>query len=269
MKPIEKKIKPWQKLPYWLVAVVLLGVASAVGTFLHEDYTTIFLAVWSGLWITLYVTVIAFTFSLILGLLVGLARVSKKRKISEVATFYIEVVRGIPMLVILYYIAFVGAPSLIGFLNWVFSPLIEMGGMDAFRVRDLDFTWRAILALTIGYSAFLAEIFRAGIESIEEGQIEAARALGLTPWQSMRLVILPQAIRVVLPPLGNDFISMIKDSSLVSALGVPELTQLGKVYSASSFLFFETYNMVALLYLAMTITLARFVHGLEKRMRYK
>ena len=133
-------------------------------------------------------------------------------------------------------------------------------------MRDVDFTARAILALVIGYSAFLSEIFRAGIESIERGQVEAAQSLGMSPWQVMRYVVLPQAIRRVLPPLGNDFIAMLKDSSLVSVLGVPDITQMGKVYAASTFLYFETYNIVALLYLAMTIVLSLLVRWLERRM---
>jgi len=117
----------------------------------------------------------------------------------------------------------------------------------------------------VGYSAFISEIFRAGIESIERGQVEAARSLGMSYWKAMRYVILPQAVRRVLPPLGNDFIAMLKDSSLVSVLGVQDITLLGKVYSASTFRFFETYNVVAYLYLAMTIALSLFVRYLEKR----
>ena len=134
-------------------------------------------------------------------------------------------------------------------------------------VRDFDMTWRAIFALTVSYSAFLAEIFRAGIEAVPSGQVEAARALGLTRCQTMRFVVLPQAIRTVLPPLGNDFVAMIKDSALVSALGVQDITQLGKVYSASTFLFFETYNVVAFLYLVMTVGLSLLVRGLESRLK--
>jgi polar amino acid transport system permease protein len=122
------------------------------------------------------------------------------------------------------------------------------------------------MALTIGYSAFLSEIFRAGIESIEKGQMEAARSLGMTYWQAMRHVILPQAVQRVLPPLGNDFVAMLKDSSLVSVLGVRDITMLGKVYSTSTFRFFETYNIVAFLYLSMTILLSLGVRYIERRM---
>ena len=125
-------------------------------------------------------------------------------------------------------------------------------------------TWRAIVALTVSYSAFLAEIFRAGIEAVPRGQRRGALVRSASRrWQTFRLVVLPQAIRIVLPPLGNDFVAMIKDSALVSALGVQDITQLGKVYSASTFLFFETYNVVAFLYLVMTISLSLLVRGLE------
>ena len=128
-------------------------------------------------------------------------------------------------------------------------------------------TWRAIFALMVSYSAYLAEIFRAGIEAVPKGQVEAAASLGLKRRQVFRLVILPQALRTVLPPLGNDFVAMIKDSALVSALGVQDITQLGKIYSASTFLFFETYNVVAFLYLVMTLSLSLLVRGLEARLK--
>jgi polar amino acid transport system permease protein len=125
---------------------------------------------------------------------------------------------------------------------------------------------RGIVALTIAYSAFLAEIFRAGIESIEPGQMEAARALGMTYWQAMRHVILRQAVRRVLPPLGNDFIAMLKDSSLVSVLGVLDITRRGTLDQARTFQTLQTYNVVAFMYLAMTLLLSMVVKGLERSM---
>jgi polar amino acid transport system permease protein len=145
-------------------------------------------------------------------------------------------------------------------------PLIEAGTMAEISVRQFDFTVRAILALTIGYSAFISEIFRAGIESIGKEQTEAAQTEGASYWQTMRFILLPQAVRNVLPALGNEFIAMLKDSALVSVLGVQDITQLGKVYSASTFKFFETYSIVALLYLVMTLGLALFVRWVEQRL---
>jgi polar amino acid transport system permease protein len=210
---------------------------------------------------------------MLFGLLLGLMRVSGSRLAREVSTFYVELVRGVPMLVILYYIAFVGAPPVVAGINWIGSLLqgtrimAQLGTpLAELQVRDVNFTARAIFALTIGYSAFISEIFRAGIQSIGRGQMEAARSLGMSSGQAMRHVILPQAVRNVLPPLGNDFIAMLKDSSLVSVLGVQDITQLGKVYSASTFRFFETYNVVAYLYLVMTVGLALVVRVIEKRM---
>ena len=138
---------------------------------------------------------------------------------------------------------------------------------SALLVRDVSLLWRAILALTIGYSAFISEIFRAGIQSVDPGQIEAAKALGLSRGHRFRLIIFPQAIRTILPPLGNDFVAMVKDSSLVSVLGVADITQMGKIYAAGTFRFFETYSIVAYVYLILTIGLSLALRALEKRLR--
>ena len=261
------------RLPYWLLAMILLGILFLGVMLTNESYTVILKAVAQGVYVTVYVTLIAFTLAMLFGLLLGLMRVSGSRLAREVSTFYVELVRGVPMLVILYYIAFVGAPPLVAGINWIGNLLqgtrimAQLGTpLAELQVRDVNFTARAIFALTIGYSAFISEIFRAGIQSIGRGQMEAARSLGMSSGQAMRYVILPQAIRTVLPPLGNDFIAMLKDSSLVSVLGVQDITQLGKVYSASTFRFFETYNVVAYLYLVMTVGLALVVRVIEKRM---
>ena len=139
--------------------------------------------------------------------------------------------------------------------------------MDPLKVRDLSLLWRAVISLTIGYSAFIAEVFRAGIQSVDAGQIEAAKALGLSGWQRFRLIIMPQALRTILPPLGNDFVAMVKDSSLVSVLGVADLTQMGKVYASGSFRVFETYSIVAYIYLILTVGLSLMLRALERRMR--
>jgi polar amino acid transport system permease protein len=262
------------RLPYWLLAAVLFGVIFLWIMLTRADYRVILYAVAKGVTTTVYVTAVAYTLATLLGLVLGLMRVSQNRGTREVATFYIEIVRAVPMLVILYYIAFVGAPGLAEGINAIggamagLGPLAGIGQhLSTFSVRNLDFTTRAILALTVGYSAFIAEIFRAGIQSIGRGQMEAARSLGMSYPQAMRTVILPQAVRTVLPPLGNDLVAMLKDSSLVSVLGVQDITQLGKVYSASTFRFFETYNVVAFLYLVMTIGLALLLRWVEARLR--
>lgn len=253
----------WQ-IPYWLLAIVLLGVVFAWLIAADGSYRTIFVALRAGVVTTLWVSAVAFALAMALGLLVALARLSRWRALREAATFYIEIVRGIPVLVLLFYVAFVGAPQIVELWNWAFARPIAAGFLPAMSVRDFDMAWRAIFALTVSYSAFIAETFRAGIEAVPAGQTEAAEALGLKRVHVMRLVVLPQAVRIVIPPLGNDFVAMIKDSALVSALGVQDITQLGKVYSASTFRFFETYNVVAYLYLVMTVSLSLLVRGLER-----
>ena len=254
------------RVPWWLVALALLGAWFLASLLSSPDYGVIFDAIASGLGVTLGVSVIAYAASLVLGLGLCMARVSRFRAAREGATFYVELVRGLPMLVILYYIAFVGAPALASALNALLKPLIAAGAMNPIQSRNFDFTTRAVLALTLGYAAFISEIFRAGIESVDRGQVEAAYALGLTRGQTMRRVILPQALRNVLPALANESVAIIKDSALVSALGVQDLTQLGKVYSASTFKFFETYNVVAFFYLCLTVTLSLLVRSLERRL---
>jgi len=256
----------FSRLPYWFLVAVLLAVVFLWGIANSGDYRIIFDALRKGVWTTIYVSLIAYTLAISLGLFLSLLRVYQSRLTQEMSSFYVEIVRGIPMLVLLYYIAFVGAPALVNGLNWVARPLIDAGMMAAINIRQVDFTIRAILALTIGYSAFIAEIFRAGILSIGAEQTEAAQTEGATYWQTMRYIILPQAVRNVLPALGNEFIAMLKDSALVSVLGVQDITLLGKVYSASTFKFFETYNVVAFLYLVMTVGLALLVRSLEKRL---
>lgn len=255
-----------ERLPLWLMAALLVALYFLWVVATRADYRVIFGATLKGVTTTIYVSAIAYTAATLLGLLVGLMRVAGNRLLWEVTSFYVEIVRGIPMLVLLYYIAFVGAPALVSALNWLGGPLIRAEVMEPINVRQVDFTVRAILALAVGYSAFISEIFRAGIQSVPDGQMEAALAMGMTNGQAMRRIILPQAVRNVLPPLGNEFVAMLKDSALVSALGVQDITQLGKVYSASTFKFFETYNTVAFLYLVMTIGLSLAVGALERRL---
>jgi len=249
--------------PYWLLVAATIGLYLAYRVATDALYTQVITIVSKGIWVTAFVTIITFLIASAFGLLLAVGSLSRFMVFRQLSRFYIEIVRGIPILVLLFYIAFVAAPALVVAINWVIEPL----GFDAMRTRDLSMMWKAILALTIGYSAFIAEVFRAGIQSVEDGQIEAAKALGLNGWQRFRQIIFPQAIRTILPPLGNDFIALIKDSSLVSVLGVADITQLGKIYAAGSFRFFETYNIVAYVYLMMTVTLSLGLRKLERKMR--
>ena len=253
--------------PWWLVALVAIALALAGVIVANDLYSQVFGVVVKGLWITIFVTLIAFLLATALGLCIALMALSESKALRQVARFYTEVIRGVPILVLLFYIAFVGAPALVAVVNVVIAPLVATGYVEPMQVRDASLMWRAIIALMIGYSAFIGEVFRAGIQSVDRGQVEAAKALGLSRFQRFRLVVFPQAIRVILPPLGNDFVAMVKDSSLVSVLGVADITQMGKVYASGSFRFFETYSIVAYVYLILTIGLSLALRAMERRLR--
>jgi polar amino acid transport system permease protein len=252
------------RLPLWLLFFLTLGLLMLWGIASNESYHIIFNAVRKGVGTSIYVSLISYALALGLGLLLSMMRVYRSRITQEISSLYTEVMRGIPMLVLLYYISFVGAPALVTGINALAKPLIESGILHKLDIRQLNFTGRAILALMLGYGAFIGEIFRSGIQSIDKDQTEAGQVEGATYWQIMRFILLPQAVRNVLPALGNEFIAILKDSALVSALGVQDITQLGKVYSASTFKFFETYNVVAFLYLVMTMGLAALIRMLER-----
>lgn len=254
---------PDRDFPWWLLIAATIAAWLMFRIVSDDLYSQVLKTLTRGIWITFYVTFVGFACAAVVGLLLALAGLSGSLLLRQCARFYIEIVRGIPILVLLLYVAFVMAPAMVAAVNWATGPF----GLEPWRTRDFPLIWRAILALVIGYSAFIAEVFRAGLLSVDHGQIEAAKALGLNRRRRFRHVVFPQAIRTVLPPLGNDFIAMIKDSSLVSVLGVLDITQLGKVTAAGSFRYFETYNVVALLYLIMTVTLSLVLRRLEARMR--
>jgi len=253
--------------PWWLVVAVAIAVAVAVFIITNGIYAQVFQTVAKGIGITVFVTLVGFALASILGLGIALMGLSGSIWLRQISRFYVEIIRGVPILVLLFWIAFVGAPGFVAGWNALTAPLQEAGILSPLQVRDVSLLWRAIIALTIGYSAFISEVFRAGIQSVDPGQIEAAKALGLTRYQRFRLIVLPQAIRTILPPLGNDFVAMVKDSSLVSVLGVADITQMGKVYASGSFRFFETYSMVAYIYLILTVGLSLALRALERKLR--
>ena len=257
--------EPDKDFPWWLLIAGAIGCWLVWEVIADDIYAKVLATLAKGLWITLFVTVVAFAMATGLGLLLAVMSLSRRVLLRQIARFYIEIVRGVPMMVLLLYVAFVLSPVLV--VGW--NAVLETFGFDPIRPRDFDLMWRAIIALTIGYSAFIAEVFRAGLQSIERGQVEAAEALGLGPWLRFRLIVFPQAFRRILPPLGNDFVAMVKDSSLVSVLGVADVTQLGKVTAAGNFRYFETYNVVALIYLILTITLSLGLRRLERHLRQK
>ena len=256
--------------PWWLVVAILLGLLLVLQITTNQQMSVVFRAVAAGLGITIRVTVAAYALAIVIGLVVGLARVSSNRIVLNVASFYVEIVRGAPILVLLMYIAFVVVPLGVSAINALGGWLLENAGfglaLTQFKTRNFPNEVRVVVALAFAYGAFESEVFRAGIQSIERGQMEAARALGMNYIQAMWHIILPQAIRRILPALGNDFIAMLKDSSLVSVLGVEDITQKAKLYAASTFLFFQTYSILAFIYLSMTILLSRGVRMLETRL---
>ncbi len=213
--------------------------------------------IFKGIAITLTVAVGAYALAIVIGLIFGLMRSSSNPFLYNLASLYVELTRGVPMLVLLLYVAFALTPIVVRALNTIGLPI---------TTREIPGEVRAMLALAIGYGAFSAEIFRAGIQSVEHGQHEAARALGMSYFSTMRLVILPQAIRRILPALGNDFVSMVKDSSLVAILGVQDLTQLTRLYYSGNFLYMQALTMLAFMYLVLVVLLTRLVRLMEARL---
>ena len=273
----QPKLIPWtarlSQLPWWALIILLGGVVIVYFLFTDAIYQDAFLFLVVGVRLTIQVSLISFGTALVVGLIAGLGRVSKNVVYYNLSTLYVEVVRGVPILVMLIYFAFVVTPLALQFLHWLgpvmFQPIGLVGLAESLvnlNIQDVDMTARAIAGLAFCYGAFEAEVFRAGIQSIKRGQMEAARSLGMSYFQGMRYVILPQAIRTVLPPLGNDFIAMLKDSSLISVLAVRELTHLGKLNRSRTFRTFETWNTVTFLYLIMTLTLSLVVKFIERRM---
>ncbi len=262
------------KWPWWVIVLVLAGITFVTLIFSSVNYHETFTYLLQGVYTTLRITVFSYLMATVIGLLAGLARVSKNVFLFNLSTLYVEIVRGIPLVVLLLYIAFALFPVFVqlvqGIGTWGVGLLPGSGffqSLSTFSIRVVPMEGRAIIALGFGYGAYEAEVFRAGIQSIGKGQTEAARSLGMNYLQAMRFIILPQAIRRVLPPLGNDFIACLKDSSLATVLAVNELTQLGRMLRASTFRVLEVFNVVAFLYLSMTLVLSGVVRWLEKKMK--
>ncbi|MCP4361243.1 MAG: amino acid ABC transporter permease [Chloroflexi bacterium] len=240
-----------REFPWWLVAIFSFLLVMGILIFTDPEINEAFFFILPGIQLTLYITLGGFALALALGLLAGLGRISKNAFVRNIAITYVEFIRGVPTLVLILTLAFVMVPAI--------SNAVGINN------RNVSIELRAILALAIIYGAFLAEIFRAGIESIGKGQMEAARSLGMSYRQAMQYIILPQAIRNISPALGNDFIAMLKDSSLASALAVRELTQRARLYAGSTFRFPESYLILVFCYLTMTLALSLSLRWYEKR----
>lgn len=197
-----------------------------------------------GAGVTVQITALSVGFGLLIGMFVGMARLSQVWPVKMLAAIYVDFIRGTPLLVQIFLIYF-ALPILIG--------------------HRIDPFIAAITACSVNSGAYVAEIFRAGIQSIDKGQMEAGRSLGMTWAQTMRYIIMPQAFKRIIPPLGNEFIAMLKDSSLVSVIGFEELTRRGQLIIARTYGSFEIWLTVAFIYLVMTFTISRLVDYLERR----
>ncbi len=242
----------WQEFPWWGVVIGLVMLFMASKIFLDSDYDQAWGAILPGVWLTLTTTLISFGIAFVLGLIAGIGQISQNVVAHNVSRAYVELIRGIPILPLIFTVALVLVPQGMKFL-----------GIDNSTVPTM---WRAIIALSLIYGAYMAEIFRGGIQSVSPGQREAGRSLGLSHGQTMGSVVIPQAMRAIIPPLGNDFIAILKDTSLFSVLGVLELTRKARQYSASSFKFPETYFTLTFIYLCLVIGLSLLLGQLEKYM---
>jgi len=249
---------------WWLLVLAVLAIIVFMIVVMAKPYAEIWNFVKDGIAVTLRISVTSFFTILIVGMLGGLGRISGNRIVRGASSLYVEVVRGIPLLVWLLYIWF-ALPQVLQAVGGALTPVAPGVGAWLMGLRIDPFV-AAVIGFTVCYGAYMTEIFRAGIESISKGQMEAARSLGMGYAQAMRYIVLPQAIRVILPPVGNEFVTLLKDSSLVSVLAVSDLTRRGREYVARSFLSFETFTMIALIYLLMTLIFTRLARWLEQRL---
>jgi len=200
---------------------------------------------WEGIQLTFIITIVGVAIGFVIGTFTGLGRLSKNPFIFGLCTVYVEIIRGTPILVQILFIYF--------------------GISDLFGI-NLDKITASIIAIALNAGAYIAEIVRGGVQSIDKGQFEAGDSIGLTKSQTMRLIIWPQAFKRMIPPLGNQFIISLKDTSLFSAIAVNELLYQGRMYASSVFVYFEPYLMVAFLYLAITIPASLLLRRLERRL---
>ncbi|MDD7255316.1 amino acid ABC transporter permease [Bullifex porci] len=235
----EKHLMTSWRITFFIALALLLGLV----IFKPDPYREIFIVCIKGAPVTFEVTICAIIGAVFIGVFTGLGSVSKHHIINMISGVYVEFIRGIPLLVQLI------------FIYYALGRFFHIEGMIA-----------AIIALSICFGAYMGEIVRAGIQAIPKGQMEAATALGLTRTQAFIYVILPQTAKVILPAIGNEFISMLKDSSLVSQLALADILRKGREYISRTFLSLETMLVVALIYLILTLVLSRLVGLLEERL---
>lgn len=258
------------RFPWWALILALIGIWVAFAIAADELYSDLYGRLREGVNMTLRVTFSSYTLALVVGLIVGTIRTYKPKPpkgatqrigsflhliLYNVSTLFVEIMRGLPILIVLLISAFVIVPAFKDYMKDTYNIVIDIKGASVET---------AIIALALAYGAYISEIIRGGIQSIDKGQVEAARSLGMTQWQTLRFIVLPQAFRRVVPPLGNDFIAMIKDSSLIAFLGIRDVTQLGKIISGSNFQYMPTYTIVAVIYLTLTILGSVLVQLIER-----
>jgi polar amino acid transport system permease protein len=276
----------------WFIAFIILDIlvvyAIATSDILQDAWHFIV----PGISITIQVTIVAFLIAIIIGLITAFGRISKNPIIYNISTFYIELFRGLPLLVIILIFAFVVTPAFVTFVvggddnnagssaapqqariplaDDLIQRLVgipeEKISTTVLRTRDIDPIWRIMFAFALTYGAFMSEVFRAGIESIGKGQMEAARSLGMTYFQGMRHIILPQAIRNILPALVNNFVFLLKDTSLASVVAVPEISHLTRQYSSNKFRYPEGLLVLSFIYANLTIFLSMGAIYLETKL---
>jgi len=216
----------------------------------------IFQVYWSmllrSLGYTLILTLLALVFAMIIGLIFALCNVSRNKTLNAIGTIYVDAIRGVPLIVLAYFIYF-GVPQAFRLL-----------GVNNFRLPALQ---AGTIALAMNCGAYMAEIFRAGIQSIDKGQMEASRSLGLSYGVSMRKVILPQAFRVMIPSIINQFIITLKDTSILSVIGYPELTNMGKTISGNTFKSLQTWAIVGIMYMIVIVTLSKIAKNIERKIK--
>ena len=243
----------WSGFPWWFLGIIAVIALPVFKIITDPNWREGFEFIKDGMILTVVVTVFGFVLAMALGLVVSLGRMSTNAIARNFAIFYIEVIRGIPVLVTIIFVGLVAWPSLVGALG-----ISGRGGLASPTVK-------ATVAVGIVYAAFIAEVLRAGVESVGRGQREAGMSVGLTKYQVFRTIVWPQAIKNIMPALGNDLIALLKDSSLVSILAVRELTQMTKLWTGVTFQFMAGYLILAAFYLMLTVSLSIVLQWYERR----
>ncbi len=240
--------EPWSRRFITAWSISLVGAVCALFLLCWlwpEPYLDVLAFLPDGIAVTFKVTALAICCAVPLGLLTGLGRIARNPVVNLAASTYVEIIRGIPLLVQIFYI------------YYALSRFLQVSSLVS-----------AVVAISFCYGAYMGEVFRAGILAIPKGQTEAARSLGFNRFQTMFYVVLPQAWKTILPPVGNECIAMLKDTSLVSVMAMPDLMQRGRSFASKTYLYFETYTIVALVYLIITLLLSKCVSIMESRLNY-